>query len=343
MRKISLKDFRCDARALERFADTFDQMGWRADANEVAFTARGLEYIFQQTYDVLYPELKGKSLVPVNTSVPSGAQFYTWFQFDKVGDARVITNYADDFVNGAEEFMKEFTSNIIAIGNSFSYSVQDLRAAAAIQLGVGRPLDRMRAEIARWTHDSKVDDLIAYGYSPRGINGFVNHPDITPVSPISGGWSTTLATVNSTNNAAIIADLNKLVNSVEQTSLGVEMPDTLALPLSVKPRLYQPMHPDVFNPSPLIVHWFKQQDVIKNIEFWNKLDAANSAGALASGNATALCYKREPRVLECVIPQEFEMFEPERRGMTLRVPTHSRFGGVTLHYPVAVASMNVGT
>lgn len=341
---MKIKDLR-DPRFLARFSEALDMSGFRADANEVAFTARGLEYIFQQTYDVLYPELKAKSLLPVNTSIPSGAQFYTWFSYDKVGEARVITNYANDFDTSADVFMTENTGNICAIGNGFSYSIQDLRAAAAVQLGVGRPLDRARAEVARWVHDSKVDDLAAYGDSSRNINGFVNHPDLTAVTVSSGGgaWSTTLATVNSTNNAIIIADLNKLVNSIEQTTLGVEQPDTLVLPLSVKPRLYQPMHPDVFNPGSLIEHWFKGQSVIKNIEFWNKLDAANSNSALSAGVAKMIAYKREPRVLEMVIPQEFELFEPERKGMSFRVACHSRFGGVIFHYPKAIAAMNVGT
>ncbi len=321
-----------------------DSQDGRLDANEVAFTARGLEYIFTSTYDVLYPELKAKTFLPVNTQVPSGANFYTYFQWDKTGECRFITNYANDFAQ-AEVQLKEFTGQIAALGNGFSYSVQDLRAAQSVQYGVGAPLDRMRADAARFVHEIKVDDVAAYGNAARGLNGFVNHPDIPDITVSAGGgaWSTALATNSDANNAIIIADLNKLINAPEQTTLGLEKPDTLLLPLSVKPRLMQPMSPNTFNPTPLLKHWMAQQDTIKNVDFWSKLDAAQSAGALSAGVARAIAYKRDPRVVELVIPQPFEMFEPERKGMTFFVACHSRIGGVTLRYPKACARMNVGT
>lgn len=314
----------------------------RLDANEVVFTARGLEYIYAQTYDVLYPAFQAKTLLPVNMSIPSGASNYTWFSYDKLGKAAFITNYANDFAN-AEVLMTENTGNIHSLGSGFSYSIQDLRRAASVQLGVGQPLDRLRAEATRFAHESKVDDVAAYGDSARNLSGMLTHPDIPTVSVINGAWSTTLATVDATNNGKIIADLNKLVNAVEQTTLGVEKPDTLVLPLSVKPRLTSPMDPAVFNAGSLIDHWFKQQTTIKSIEWWAKCDAAQSNGALTAGVALAMVYTRSPRVIELVIPQDFEMFEPERQGMSFRVACHSRIGGVVVHYPKACAYMNVGT
>jgi len=315
----------------------------RLDANEVAFTIRGLEYVFQETYDVEYPELQAKNLLPINNRVPTGATSYTYFQWDKTGECRFITNYANDFTN-AEVQLQEFTGYVAALGNSFAYSVQDLRAAQSVQFGVGAPLDTLRAQAARDVHEMKVDDVAAYGNSARRLNGFINHPDIPTVTVSAGGgaWSTTLATVSEANNLIIMADLNKLCTSIEQTTLGLYKPDTLVLPLSVKPRVMSPMTPGTFNAVPLLQHWLKQQDMIKNVVFWAKCDAANSNGALTTNNAWAIAYKRDPKIIELVIPQAFEMFEPERRGMTFTVACHSRIGGVTIRYPKALAKMNVG-
>ena len=316
----------------------------RLDANEVAFTIRGLEFVFQETYDVEYPEFQAKNLLPINTRVPTGATSYTYFQWDKTGECRFITNYANDFTN-AEVQMNEFTGYVAALGNSYAYSVQDLRAAQSVQFGAGAPLDSLRANAARFVHESKVDDVAAYGNTARQLKGFVNHPDIPVVTVSAGGgaWSTALAAGTDANNIIIIADLNKLVNTIEQTTLGLYRPDTLVLPLSVKPRLMLPMSQNTFNAVPLLQHWLKQQDMIKNVVFWAKCDAANSNGALSAGNATAIAYKRDPKVVELVIPRAFEMFEPERKGMTFSVACHSRIGGVTIRYPKALALMNVGT
>lgn len=316
----------------------------RVDSNEQAFTIRGLEHIFQQTYDVLYPQLKARSLFPVNTQVPSGANSYTYVQVDKRGEARWITNYANDFTN-AEVLMNEFTGYVKAFGSGFSYSVQDLRAAAAVHLGVGMPLDKLRADAARFACEIFLDDVAAYGSTAQNIKGFVTHADIPTVTVSSGGgaWTTALATVNAANNAIIIADLNKLVNTPEQSTLGIETPDTLLLPLSVKPRLTSPMDMSVFHASSLIDHWLKGQDTIKEVVYWSKLDAAQSNGNLSAGTARAMVYRKDPRVVELVEPQPFEMFEPERRGMTFFVACHERTGGITIRYPLACAKMNVGT
>jgi hypothetical protein len=321
-----------------------DGQAARIDANEVAFTVRGLEFVFQETYDVEYPELKAKSLLPLNTRVPTGANTYTYFQWDRTGECKFITNYANDF-SQAEVQLKEFTGKVAALGNGFSYSVQDLRAAQSVQFGVGAPLDSLRAQAARDVHEQKVDDVAAYGNAARGLNGFINHPDIPTITVSAGGgaWSTALATVSEANNLIIIADLNKLCNSIEQSTLGLYKPDTLILPLSVKPRLTSPMTPGTFNAGSLLGQWLKQQEMIKNVEFWSKLDAAQSAGALAAGSAWAMAYYRSNKVVELVIPQPFEMFEPERDGMTFKVACHSRIGGVTIRYPLALAKMNVGT
>lgn len=319
-----------------------DSVDGRLDANEVAFTARGLEYVFTQTYDIMYPELKAKSVLPVNTQVPPGANFYTYFQWDKTGECKFITNYANDFSN-AEVQMAEFTGKIASLGNGFSYSIQDLRAAQAVQLGIGQPLDRLRADAARFVHEIKVDDVAAYGNAARGLKGFINHADIPDITVSAGGGDWAGKTVTEANNLIIIADLNKLVNAPEQTTLGLEKPDTLLLPLSVKPRVMSPMTPGTFNAVPLLKHWMSQQEDIKQVIFWSKLDAAQSNGALTAGVASAMAYKKDPRVVELVIPQPFEMFEPERKGMTFFVACHSRIGGVTVRYPKACARMNVGT
>lgn len=314
----------------------------RLDAGEVAYVLKALEYVYAETADVEYPELKAKMLIPVDTSVPNGAETYTYYQWDKVGSAKFITNYAKDFPS-ADAFLKRFNAPIAAIGNSYGYTMQDIRAAQSVQYGLGAPLDLVRGDAAHLAHEMFVDDVAAYGNAARGLKGFVNHADIPDVTVSAGGgaWTTALAAVNDTNNAIILADLDKLANSPEQTTFGMQKPDTLILPLSVKPRVTAKS--SLYDNRTLIATWLERQDAIKNVEYWAKLDAANSNGNLTAGVARAMVYKRNPRVVRLVIPQLFEQFPPQQRGLRFKVLCHSRIGGVSLRYPKACARMNVGT
>ena len=53
-----------------------------------------------------------------------------------------------------------------------------------------------------------------------------------------------------------------------------------------------------------------------------------------------VAYQRDPMVLQLEIPQEFEQFPPQARGLSFVVPCHARIGGVHMHYPLAVAYMD---
>jgi len=322
-------------------ADSVDD---RIDAGEAAYVLKALEYVYAEAANREYPELLAKTLLPVDMRVPSGAESWSYYQWDKIGKAKFITNYATDFPN-VSAFLKRFNKPVHGVGIGYQYTIQDLRAAQAVQYGQGAQLDTMSADAARLGHEMFIDDVAAYGSAARGIDGFVNHSAIPPVTVSAGGgaWSTTLATVSDANNAIIVADLNKLVNAVEQATLGLRKPDTLILPLSVKPRVMSPTAISQFNPGSLIKLWLDQQDTIKNVFFWSKLDAAQSDGNLSAGVARAMVYKRDPGVVSLVIPQLFEQFPPQPRGMAFKVPCHSRVGGIKLPYPLACAMMNVGT
>src|SRR5215467_13234664 len=91
---------RFDAKDLPEAVDRgLKSMGLRCDANETALFARQLEYIYTQTYDIEYPDLKARQLIPVDTRVPSGADSFTYTQYDKLGEAIIVHNNAQDFPN----------------------------------------------------------------------------------------------------------------------------------------------------------------------------------------------------------------------------------------------------
>jgi hypothetical protein len=68
----------------------------RDDSAESIWFARQLESIRPGLLEVAYPKLKGKQWVPVNNEIDNGAEQYTVQSVDKVGEASVTSDYAED-------------------------------------------------------------------------------------------------------------------------------------------------------------------------------------------------------------------------------------------------------
>ncbi len=295
----------------------------RRDANETAIFARQLEYIYTTTYDVKYPEFKARTFIPLDSSVPTGAETYTYRQFDQIGAAKLIANYADDLPD-VTVFGKEFTGHCRSLGSSYTYSVQEVRRAAMANY----PLDANLAKVARRTIEALHDKIAAFGDASALLGGFLNNANVPIIAPITGSWDT--ATPDQ-----IIADMNKLVNSIPIATNGIHIPDTLLLDIASFTKLASTPRSTVSDTT--ILAWYlANSPFIRNIDHWYLLDLADTD----LDGPRAVAYQRSPEVLGMVVPQEFEQFPPQMENLAFRIPCHSRSGGVKMTYPLACAYMD---
>lgn len=331
--QVSVPLVRYDAKQMRRaMPRLLEHVGFRGDANEAAFFSRELEHIYTETYDIEYPDAKARLLIPVDTRVPTGAESFTYRQYDKQGEARIVSNYSTDFPN-ASVTGAEFPQRIVSIGNSYQYSVQDLRNAAQ----AGKPLDAMLAEAARFAQEVRLETLAATGDSQgTPIYGLTNAPNISATTQVSTGtWKAQLNTSLSAGVNAIVGDINAMAKKIFVDTLEKHTANTLVLPTDVYALLATTPRSPTFTDDSLLNYILKQNPWLKSIESWNRL---NTAGASSHGRV--MCYDRNPRVLQLVIPQEFEQFAPQPLGMAWVIPCHSRCGGVTVRYPKAVTYMD---
>ena len=119
----------------------------RLDDNESVFFAQQLRYVKSQTYDIKRVGLSALSLMPVSTSTPEGATTISYRQWDSVGMAKIIANYANDLPR-ADVLGKEFISPIRTIGNAYGYNTQEIRSAlfAGINLSGKKAMAAVRAQ-----------------------------------------------------------------------------------------------------------------------------------------------------------------------------------------------------
>lgn len=300
----------------------------RLDANETAFITRELLYVKAKTYDVKYTNFKARDFIPVSHEIDPGAETWAFQSYDMFGMAKIIANYAVDFPR-VDAIRSEVQAKIKSLGVAYAYTVQDMRrvAFASRNSPNAGQLDQRKAAMARRGVEAAIDDFAALGNTDSGITGFLNNAAVPIFAAPTGNWSTA-------TSLEIIGDLNAMCQSVPNQSNDVEHIDTVLLPTTsfgiVAALPYSTLG------DMTVASWFmKNSPYAQNLDQWNKLNAAG-----ASSGPRAMAYRRDPEVVTLEIPQEFEQFAPQLKGMTYEIPCHARIAGVAFYYPLAAVYMD---
>lgn len=311
-------------RRLEIVAELLGTKGLRLDAMNSAFIDQELQAIEAQAYKVEYEDLKLRLFVPKKGDVPEGAETFAFKIWDVFGQADWLSNYAEDLPEQAIRCEKR-VGKVEGIGNAYSYSVQDLRAAAMTNM----PLDRELAETAMRTHEEKVDTAGSFGDTSRGFLGFCNHPDVSVMTP-TADW-------DSATGSQILLDLHRMTHQIVEATKGKYQPDTLLLPLNRYNQIsVKPVNASLDVRTTVLNVFLEQTKFVKRVEWFAPLATAG-----ANSLSRALCYKYDPRVVQVVIPMEPVQHEPERRGLRYVKAIESRFGGVIVRQPLAMVYMDL--
>lgn len=302
-----------------------ESLGIRMDSAESAFLSRQLDYIKQQTYDVKYAELKCRKLIPVSSEADPGADKIFYRQYDQSGIAKIISNYADDLPD-ADVSGREFFATVKTLGASYKYTIQEMRAAVYGNV----PLEQRRAAAARRAIAQRENRIAFFGDVGANLQGLFTAANVTSVTiPATGTGSSTLWSTKTPDQ--ILFDMNLVANTVVSTSLGVEIPDTMLLPLAQYQ--YVASTARSANSDTTILNYFLQNNPhVKQVEWVNELATAGASSA-----ARMYAYRRSPEVLTLEIPSDFEQLEMQIRNLVYKVPCIERIGGVLVYYPLAIA------
>lgn len=296
----------------------------RFDANESMFFARQLEAIKAQTYDVKRANLNALQLMPVSTDVPEGATTITYRQYDTVGMAKVIANYANDLPR-ADVTGKEFTSNIRSIGNAFGYNTQEIRSA--IFAGVNLPARKAMA--ATRAHQEKINALAFTGDADHGLPGLISNTNVPEVTLLADGTGSSKTFASKTADK-IVRDVNALINKIISQSKGVHRATEVWMPVEQYALIATTQNSTA---SDTTILQFLQQ-VHPGVTFRQVVEL-DGAGASSADRMYAIENSRDNWAIE--IPMMMKMYSPQQKGLEFEVPVESRFGGVIIEYPLAFA------
>lgn len=301
----------------------------KMDAGEAAFLARQLEYIEAQTYDILFPEFPAVRLLPVSNEAGPGADLITYRQYTPVGQMKLGTTYSDDLPY-SDAFAKEYHTKIKSLIGAFRYSLQEARNAQF----AGIPLEQRKANSARQAYEQTVNRFawLANGGSEfGGVYGLFYNPNITKGAAPTGGW------LGGATPDQIINDVNQLINGVKVRTKQVEFVDTVVMPVAHYSHIATTPRSAV---SDTTILEFLQANH-KGVSFEPINEAASITAPSGSGLTVNVMvgYRKSPDKMKLHIPQPFEMLPVEPVNLYYKIPTHARYAGLIIYYPLSVSLM----
>lgn len=310
-------------RVLETISGSGDDV-LRLDANDTAFVEREVTQIRAKIFEVIYAELKAQQLVPIAGDISPDIQQYVYFVLDTVGEAKVIANGSDDLPR-VDVSKQERQGIVRPVGASFGWELFEMRLAARL----GQPLNQQRANACRKAIARQIDKVLATGVtdsqSGLGMEGLLSNADVVAL-----GISTTASWVLGTTTAATMIDyLNAVAQAIVTATNEAFVPDTAVLPTAMYGVLANTRY-GVDSNLTALKYMLQNSPYLKNITSWYR---GNGAGASSANRG--MIYKRDPEVMEGVVPLQFEALPPQAKGLEMVVPCVGKVGGVKNYHPEA--------
>lgn len=301
------------------------------DDTESVFFQREVEHVKARTFDTKFPELKARMLFPVVFDAGNAAETIKYQQYTNKGRGKIINHFGKDLPR-ADVAGKEFIGPIRSIGGSYAWTLQEIRASIAS----GKSLPQRRSNACKRSMLQVENDIAFFGDSDHGLVGLNTLSTIPEVTFPNDGTGTQIDWDVKTADL-IIRDINLLFNGVVAQSKGVEIADTLILPIEQFSLIATKQRSSASDIT--ILRWVMQNiPQIKNIEWVNEMKAIRVGGAISNGSADGIfAYKRDPEKIMLEVPQDFEQMPVQEVGLEFIINCHMRNGGLTVPYPLSIA------
>ncbi|MDZ7904608.1 MAG: DUF2184 domain-containing protein [Cypionkella sp.] len=262
-----------------------------------------------------YPAIRYAELIPIDTSANPFALSVTHFVQDSVGQAKFINGKGDDVplvnVKGTK-----FEQMVNMAGVGYSFSLEEIGAAQMM----GSNLSADGADAARLAYEQLVDEVAFVGNTALGVQGLYN---MTGITTIAAG-----ATFAASTPSAILAIINNAMNEIHSGSLGVEMADTVVLPLAELGRLASTPIGD----SGLTVLGFLKAANVYTVSTGQPLNIIGDRRLATQ----MVVYRKDPAVLKLHMPMPLQFIPPQAVNLEIKVLGMFRFAPISIRRPGAV-------
>lgn len=290
----------------------------------IAFYTNQLMNIEAKVYETLYPDIIFDELVPVNTSDPEWVDQVAYMSFNAVGMAKFIA------ANGRDLPQSDIDAAISFIpvgygGDSYGYSLEELRKAAALRI----PLDAVKARTAYRAARQHQQEVVFFGDANRGMYGLFNHPNV-PLDNSTLNW-------NTATGPEMVAAMNSLLTKVWTQSNTRHIPNVLLLPMNIW-SIVSAKRMDTGTDT-TVLEFFRRNNNSTGVTgqpieirpvLW-----LNQAGT--SGAPRMMAYERNDDNLTVRMPIPWRSLPPQATALRLEVPCEYKISGTEFRYPLSAA------
>jgi hypothetical protein len=298
------------------------------------FIDRELRAVRKKVYEVQYTELLGMSRVPPDSEpTDPGAVDFTYTYEDRVGKATLGASMATNPPRVDVSRVEVAPIKVRHIDVAYGWTIAELRSA----MFANRPLAMARADAARKAVATLHDDIILLGDGTGtylGLRGLYNLLSVLTVTLANGGQSGTKVWEGK-NGREIVADMNAVVDKATTNSNGIEVPDTLDLPLTSF--MVAANTPWGVDSQVSALDYFLNQRRKLNPGF--QVLASPKLETAGSGSTKRMiAYKRSSEKVARVDPIEFEQQPPQLVGNQTIINCHAQTAGVYTPFPSSITT-----
>ena len=289
-----------------------------------------ITYIEPTVYRIKYPELNFRELVPIDTSGNEWMKSVTFFSIDSVGAADWFHAQASDIpLADVTRAKHEVAIEMAAIG--YRYNTEELAQAMMIP---NFQLSTERANAARRASEEFLHNIALYGSVAKQWMGLINHTAPTVINT-AHTWAYDMAQTTPLTSV-LMNDVNMALTNIWQSSLGIEMADTLLLPFSAVSMITMAQLP---NTTMNLLEWLKKNNIYTQqtggeliVRAVRGLDTAG-----ANGNGRIVAYRKDPEIIKMHVPMPHRFLPVWQRGpLVYDVPGIFRVGGLEIRRPMAM-------
>lgn len=301
------------------------------DAAALGFVISQVSSIEPGVTRKVYPEIQYPRLVPVDTSANEWAKSVTWFSLDRVGRAAWFNHMSTD-MRLADVTRDKLEHPVEMAGIGYRYTSEEIGQAMMVP---GTNLTPEKANSARRAAEEMLDDLALRGDSAKNWTGLINDASVpSAVAPADGtGNATTFA---SKTEAQVARDVANLIAGGWISTLGTEMPNTLALPMAILAALSARF---ISGSNMGLIEWLTRNNIYTYTTgqplMITTIRGLETAGT--GGTNRAIAYRRDMDVMKFHLPMPHRFGDVWQNGpMIFDIPGVFRTGGLEIRRPLGV-------
>jgi len=298
------------------------------------FISNELKTIEKELYMVEVPEGKAIKLFPSLSTAASWATAFAYKVIERFGKSKVINDYAKDFEKIALT-ARDVTGTIKEHGQYYSFTDDELEAASA----TGLPLDRTSSEACKIASDDFVNTIAFYGDETYNLPGLLSNANV-PVTTAPLNAATTSRLFEDKSAEEMLTDLHDVVQDIEDSTNGVEKPDTIALAPAPWNAIFrtlvgtnsnQTVYQQFLDKNPMIKSIVKCYELQEPTAGWTSVMPSSTL----SGDLM-VAFKADPKKLFIQTPKPFTVKAGQREHSETQFDTVAKTGGLVIRYPLSV-------